>query len=66
MKEISPCATCEERYTACHDHCNLYKAWKAKVDANRHARQDYLRKESESKVIWTRSYRNNVIKKFKK
>lgn len=64
MKEISPCATCGERYTACHDHCDLYKAWKAKVDANRHARQEYLMKEGQ-KVIWTKSYRDSVIKRRK-
>jgi hypothetical protein len=24
-----PCKGCTERYEACHDHCERYKAWKA-------------------------------------
>lgn len=23
-----PCYKCEERYEACHDHCDKYKTWK--------------------------------------
>ena len=23
-----PCKDCAERYEACHDHCDRYKAWK--------------------------------------
>lgn len=66
MKELSPCANCDERYTACHDQCELYRTWKDKVDAKRSARQEFLKKESESKVIWSKSYRDRVIKRRKK
>ena len=31
MTKITVCQGCEERYTACHDHCDKYQAAKRKV-----------------------------------
>ena len=44
MSKCSPCKDCQERFTACHDHCPKdardeygYKAWKADMDAEKQA-----------------------------
>lgn len=31
LRGVSPCMNCTVKYTACHDHCPNYKAWKAEV-----------------------------------
>lgn len=28
-----PCRGCPDRYEACHDYCDRYKAWKAPIQA---------------------------------
>lgn len=40
---MSPCKDCPDRYTACHDHCDKYKAWKAEKDA---VKKDMLLRKS--------------------
>jgi hypothetical protein len=44
MSKPSPCYQCQERFTACHDHCPKdargdygHKAWKADMDAEKQA-----------------------------
>lgn len=39
MNENSPCKGCTEKYEACHDHCDKYKEWKERYQAQ----QKYLR-----------------------
>lgn len=34
MKDLK-CRTCEERYPACHSHCEYYIEWKKKHDAEK-------------------------------
>ena len=29
---LAPCKDCNDRYIACHDHCERYKAWKQEFD----------------------------------
>ena len=49
----SPCKGCEDRHTACHDHCEKYAQWKAmhlKHEAQikefkRRNREDFLHSE---------------------
>lgn len=31
--EKAPCKDCQQRFEACHDTCQKYKAWKAAHDA---------------------------------
>ena len=53
MNSIPPCKDCTERYTACHDHCERYKTWKAGVQKANAAerefkaqmREDFMRSE---------------------
>lgn len=33
--EIAPCKECKDRYPACHDHCQRYKEYKAKLAKNK-------------------------------
>ena len=49
IRDISPCAECTEKFTACHDRCPKdlrgdfgYKAWKAKAQQVKDARNAYL------------------------
>lgn len=39
---VAPCKGCKKRHIACHAECEEYIAWKAKHDAARHDRQEYL------------------------
>lgn len=38
MKIYSPCQGCDERYIGCHSQCDLYKAYKQKIDEQVKAR----------------------------
>lgn len=42
-----PCKECEDRYTACHDHCNKYKEWKRKQRAVKELDYHYRVQEQE-------------------
>lgn len=33
MREDPPCRFCTDKYTACHDHCDKYKEWKERYQA---------------------------------
>lgn len=33
--EATPCMGCEDRYPACHGHCEKYKEWRAEFDAKK-------------------------------
>lgn len=35
MKPQGPCKDCPDRHTACHDECEKYKDFKAKLDEQR-------------------------------
>lgn len=41
MNSVSPCKWCADRHTACHDHCESYKAWKAFVQKANAAEREY-------------------------
>ena len=44
MMETSPCKDCTEKYTACHDHCDKYKGWKERYQAQqKHLRDNRYR-----------------------
>jgi hypothetical protein len=58
---ICPCKDCQERYEACHDHCERYKAWKApKLEAYKE-RAVLASEYSPAKERWLR--RNLMIRK---
>jgi hypothetical protein len=38
---IPPCKDCTERYTACHDHCEKFKKYKAIREKENEARRKY-------------------------
>lgn len=42
LSDVSPCKDCAERHTACHDHCQRYKDWKAEMEKVKEARAKYL------------------------
>jgi hypothetical protein len=33
MNENAPCLNCPEKYPGCHDHCDKYKEWKERYQA---------------------------------
>jgi hypothetical protein len=41
---IPPCKDCVERHTACHDHCERFKEYKAIREKENEARRQYERK----------------------
>ena len=45
IREKSPCAYCtdDEKHTACHDTCERFKAWKAKLETVKEAKKAYDR-----------------------
>lgn len=47
MNSIPPCKGCEERHTACHDHCERYKQWKAEIQAAHKKEKAYLAQRRE-------------------
>ena len=42
VRDTSPCKDCEERYRACSDKCDRYKAWKAEIERVKMVRKNYL------------------------
>ena len=40
-REKPPCYGCEEKFTACHDKCEKYKAWKSRLDEVNKRRKEY-------------------------
>ena len=40
-REMPPCKGCSDRYTACHDKCEKYKAWKSQLDEVNKRRKEY-------------------------
>lgn len=43
-REMSPCKGCIERFTACHDKCENYKAWKSRLEELNKRRKEYKEK----------------------
>lgn len=43
-RKMPPCKDCTDRYTACHDHCNRFKEYKAIREKENEARRQYERK----------------------
>ena len=41
---MSPCKDCSDRHTACHDHCEKFKEYKAIREKENEARRQYERK----------------------
>ena len=43
IRDKSPCAYCpaDKRHPACHDSCEEFKAWRAKLEAVKEAREKY-------------------------
>jgi hypothetical protein len=41
IRDIPPCKDCTEKYTACYDKCEKYKAWRAKIELVKKNRKDY-------------------------
>lgn len=60
MNENAPCKDCAEKHLACHDHCDKYKAWKDRHQAQQRHLQDnkyrFGRPWSDSRERTTRSY----------
>lgn len=54
----APCMNCkpEDKYEACHDHCEKYLKWKANNDALR----EKLFAASKTYAIWDRKTQNKV------
>ena len=40
-REVSPCKGCTDRFTACHDKCEKYKAWKSRLGEVNKRRKEY-------------------------
>ena len=40
-REVSPCKDCANRHTACHDHCERFKEYKAIREKENEARRKY-------------------------
>lgn len=41
VREKPPCKDCPNRYPACHDKCEKYKAWKSRLDEVNKRRKEY-------------------------
>lgn len=35
VQQLSPCKDCQNKYTACHDTCVLFKEWKDAISADK-------------------------------
>lgn len=44
IAERPPCKGCNERFTACHDKCEKYKAWKQRLAEVNKRRKEYSNK----------------------
>lgn len=42
IRDVSPCKNCEDRFLACSDKCERYKAWKADIERIKQARKAYM------------------------
>lgn len=38
---MAPCKDCNEKYTACHDHCDKFKEYKTLREKENEARRKY-------------------------
>lgn len=47
MPKIIVCKDCEERHTACHDHCEKYKQAKAAMEDRKKQIEDGRKKDKE-------------------
>ena len=41
-RNTPPCKECQERHTACHDHCAKYAGWKADLQKAQAKEKEYL------------------------
>ena len=41
IRDTPPCKDCGDRFTACHDKCEKYKAWKSRLDEVNKRRKEY-------------------------
>lgn len=69
MRGSPPCKNCEERHTACHDHCPKdmrgeygYKHWKAESEAVNEKRRSYMEdrnnfyEEQRRRAKWVKTF----------
>lgn len=47
---LCPCRKCEDRYPACHSHCDRYKEWRADLDKRKKESKTYYL--GKSPKIW--------------
>lgn len=47
---LCPCRKCEDRYPACHSHCDRYKEWRADLDKRKKESKAYYL--GKSPKIW--------------
>jgi Fe-S-cluster-containing dehydrogenase component len=59
-RDISPCAGCTEKFTACHDRCPKdargeygYDAWRAEIKRVKQEKQKYLDRTNVRKKTYT-------------
>ena len=52
VRGAPPCKGCEERFQACWDHCQKYKAWKAEIKRVKKAREEYIRLNAKKYVSY--------------
>ena len=64
----APCKDCQERYTACHDHCEKYKSWKANEAARKEKERLYqsLGWTYAGRMAKKKSYDRNISPLFEK
>ena len=73
MSKLSPCKDCQERYPACHGHCDKYATWKSELISEKIAKGKAMRDASPSpwtdakkKAVWNSKRRDysGAYKKF--
>lgn len=52
IRGVSPCTGCTERFRACWDHCQKYKAWKNEIKRVKKAREEYLKRNAKKYISY--------------
>ena len=62
-----PCSRdCDERYPACHDHCDKFKKWRKKLEKAReeerkyHRNNDLISDDTKRRIWKSQRYKNNL------
>ena len=56
FRDDNPCHNCPDRTATCHDDCEKHQLWKAE----RHAREEYIRREKHTRAQINSIHRNAV------